>query len=194
METNETMYKPLVKTPDGKLVSTWAGRSLGVTLEYKEGGITYTPKGGAGIWVCESQEEAQSQGSMNKRAKGVLVVHEVTVLGDKCGNILDRDGGISSFSDSLRYPAIILGKEVWCEKSEEEWVDVTHECTARLEDLGSGMGTCVVVSHDGKWLIELGVGTAKERLSHEGDYRVEDLGSYYEDPHHMFRILKRVTK
>lgn len=112
----ETGYKPLVETPDRGLISLWAGGgAAGTVLEYKEGEITYTPKGSAGIWVSKTLEQAKDSGFGNKNKVGVLIVYEVTPLGERMG---EGEGFStpSSFARDIRYPAILLGKEVWREE------------------------------------------------------------------------------
>lgn len=107
------VYKPLVETSDGKLVSIWAcAKKSGVRLEYKERRITYNPEGGMGIWVSPSLWEAESQlhhnaGYTKEKTSGIGVIHEATPLGEGMGNM------------EFRYPAILLGKEVWREKPRE---------------------------------------------------------------------------
>ena len=113
----EKMYKPLVKTSEGKLVSIWAGGGIGTCLEYKEGQITYTLEGGAGIWVCETLEGAQRQDIRNalcrkKETSGTFVVHEVTPLGE----LFTPEQGNPSVEAGIRYPAVLVGKEVWSSK------------------------------------------------------------------------------
>jgi len=118
----ETGYKPLVETPEGELVSIWAGGGVGragYILKYKGGEITYNPEGKAGIWVSETLEQAKDSGFGNKNKDGVLVVYEVTPLGKRMG---EREGFPipSTFGYDVRYPAILLGKEVWSDRPKEE--------------------------------------------------------------------------
>jgi len=116
MEEVNKVYKPLVETGDGRLVSIIVGTGMpGVQLEYKEGTITYSPEGGDGIWVNEDFEKGRESGRGNKSVVGVLVVHEVIPLGERCGAIIMPGGLPSAFSLDTRYPAILLDKEVWRE-------------------------------------------------------------------------------
>lgn len=177
MEEVKKVYKPLVETSDGRLVSIWAGRRRGISLEYRVGEITYTPEGGAGIWVCETLEVAQGQGKSNSRTtikdtSGALVVHEATILGEKCGAIMDTTGLPDTFSDDIRYPAILLGKEVWREVPKEEWKDVTRECSCKiLSNVLDNYHILVSILHEDKQVGALGLNQIELSLSE--DYRVE---------------------
>jgi len=113
---------------DGKLYSTWAGRTIGTKLTYKEGQITYTPLGSLGIWTYLTVP-SREQCSCPKEVS--FVVHEVIPLGEEFP--IDV---ASAFSKSPgRYPAVLVDKEVYRETlpstslSVGSWVDVTKECT-----------------------------------------------------------------
>lgn len=111
MET-QTVYKALVRTKDGRLVSIWSDR----ILDYNEGQITYAPKGSMGIFIRPTLEGAKYSGKTNSRRRckelgGTRVVHEATPLGNLCSK-----AGSSIFLADDRYPAILLGKEVWRDK------------------------------------------------------------------------------
>lgn len=80
-------------------------------------------------------------------------------------------------------------------KRKEEWVDVTVELDVRFEHLGDD-GSCMLISHGGEWLLELGVGN-DARLSfaaNGGQYKIKDCGQRWGDPQHMFKVLKKVNK
>jgi len=119
MEGVNKVYKVVVETEDGRLVSRTAGGygfSKWQELVYKEGEITYAPEGSGGIFVDETMEDAHT--TVEDRAgskQGTRVIYEAIPLGKLCGAIPDRCGGVSIFSASARYPAILLGKEVWRE-------------------------------------------------------------------------------
>ena len=188
MEESKKVYKPLVETLEGKLVSVWAGGEvsrLGVILEYKEGGITYTPEGGAGIWVSKTLEEAQNQKN-NQNKKGTFVVYEVTPLGKKCGEFNTRDGYRSVFSNDLRYPTVLLGKEVWREKPREEWVDVTEECEFKSNS------THIIAHHNSKDIGAIGIMPFAPFCSSQ--YKVEVGNKICSPAIQCARIFRKVTR
>ena len=107
------VYKALVKTGDGKLVSIWAGTYAGRELEYEEGKITHNPEGGMGIFVTATIKEAKTAAFENGAARagecgGQLKVYEATPI----GKILSKKE-INLYSEHDRYPAIRLEEEVW---------------------------------------------------------------------------------
>ncbi len=190
------VYKVLVETKEGKLVSMIAGGKKSGwdeyrELTYKEGEITYAPPSTMGIFVKEAIDRAIGHSFDHSGGKMELrVIHEAIPLGKK----LPRTG--DAFSTEARYPAILLGKEVWREKPaklKEEWVDVTGECTVSLEHLHGGRA-CVLISHGVGWVMELGVGVGIERVPpcNDGVYKIEDCGVNCGDPQHTFRVWKKV--
>ena len=110
------VYKPLVRTEDGRLVSIFARRRPTLDypeLEYKEGTITYAPEGTRGIWTSPDLERGkkQKENATDKLSEGgTFVVHEATPL----GNPITTPTEVGA--PSTRYPAILLGKEVWREE------------------------------------------------------------------------------
>ncbi len=127
----ETVYKAVANFPGGRLESILAGggseevRTLPM-LVYKEGEITYAPEGSNGVYVSETEEKARDVGMWNKtRIKGiygaVVTVHEAIPLGNR-KSLEDAVAvrGLSAFAEIPRYPAILLGKEVWRETPKEQ--------------------------------------------------------------------------
>jgi len=111
------VYKPLVRTEDGRLVSIFARRRPTLDypeLEYKEGTITYAPEGTRGIWTSPDLERGkkQKENATDKLSEGgTFVVHEATPL----GNPITTPTEVGA--PSTRYPALLLGKEVWREEA-----------------------------------------------------------------------------
>lgn len=113
MET-QTVYKALIKV-DGRLESVIAGYhtfKAHKTLEYVEGQIAYAPKDSMGIFVYDTikgaKELLMQNASYTKR--GLKVIYEATPLGTKMPKTQE------TFGWCLRYPTILLGKEVWRDK------------------------------------------------------------------------------
>ena len=104
------VYKALA-LEDGVLKSIIAGREgFGASLEYQEGEVTYAPEGSMGIFADAVLKEAIRNGQGNYFGQpGILVVHEAVPLGT-------RMWGEETFMEYPRYPAILLGKEVWRER------------------------------------------------------------------------------
>jgi len=128
------VYKALVKTRAGRLVSIWAE----TLLDYHEGEVTYAPKGSMGIFIRDDLGGAVNNGKSNSRHRckeleGTLVVHEATPLGNLCSK-----AGHSTFLVDDRYPAILLGKEVW----RDEPTELERLCEARVL-LGGEIRTCI---------------------------------------------------
>lgn len=114
--TIPVVYKALINK-DNKLESLVAGSGSFTdhrSLPYHVGQITYAPEGSLGIFVDETLADAQGNAQGNKskcrKVRGTLVVHEAAPL----GAALPQEGK-SSFESYTRYPAILLGKEVWRE-------------------------------------------------------------------------------
>lgn len=172
------VYKALVEKEGGELVSIWAGTHIGGELSYQEGQVTYAPEDSIGIFVEETLEESIYNGKDNSTLKrkeynGTLVVHEAIPLGQ-----MFPKGHSLNFEDYIRYPAILLGKEVWRqepEKPKEEWVDVTKECTyyARRDgdDLKKG-AYVLVIEHNGEIVGHLFVGGVKPAMM-GSNYQIE---------------------
>lgn len=179
MEQVKTVYKPLVETPDGELISVWAGDAgcHGTILEYKEGEITYAPEGSAGIWVSKSLGEANNQ-FCNKNKEGVSVIHEVAPLGKECLHDTHKWG---SFGQDTRYPAILLGKRVYQgeppEEPKEEWVDVTKKCTSEINlyERAYGLGLTVRLKHNGAILGYFGAKGFERSIDCPPSYAFEEV-------------------
>lgn len=129
------VYKALMEV-GGRLESL---TTLGANLTYTEGEITYAPEGSMGIFVEETLMEARSMGQGNrgyKEKEGKLVVYEAAPLGFQEA-VVDHN---KAFGNMLRYPAILLGKEVWRDKPKEP-TELERLCEARTL-LGGDIRTC----------------------------------------------------
>lgn len=119
MQEVKKVYKALQETPEGKLISLMAQSDLcRYPLDYREGGITYAPEGSMGIFTDDTRGKARHTGRANKgrctENGGILVIYEAIPLGEMMNKAIDL-----TFASRDRYPAILLGKEVWREKPRE---------------------------------------------------------------------------
>ena len=192
------VHKMLARYPDGRLVSLWVEESNrlvqqrnGGELTYEEGKITYALKGSQGIYTIGTLAEGKGQipnGEGKKKQGATLVIHEAIPLGD------EMPSNLLAYQDAGRYPAILLGKEVWREPAPEpieEWVDVTGECRAKfLMAATSNMGGYYFQVHHEDACIDFGLGEPAV----DGDYRVEVATTNHFAGMHTFKILHRVVK
>lgn len=87
-------------------------------------------------------------------------------------------------------------RQIKLPEEKEEWEDVTSKCTVVFEhDLGKTGGSCIEVLHNDGWIMELGVGAGEHRISglvKGGKYEIEDCGTVYNDPQHLFKVWKKL--
>ena len=130
------VYKVVVELPNGTKVSRTAGGKEGGwsanhELVYKEGMVTDAPEGSLGIFTDKDLKDACRTAEDTSGGKeGTRVIHEAIPLGQE---LLETN---TFFGNNVgRYPAILLGKEVWRGEPapKKEWVDVTEECCLRWE-------------------------------------------------------------
>lgn len=197
MEGIGTLYKPLVWRSEGGQLESLT--TIGKTLYYTEGRITYAPEGSMGIFVSSSLAIAKGMGlgnrgyKLSKVGEGIkdaLVVYEVIPLGNRFPYT------DVSFGGSDRYPAILLGKEVWRDEPvppKEEWEEVTKDITCR--------GNCgrAVIEHKGIELMELTL--SKPYIASpvtEGRYKIEPAEEVVtfgvKGERQDFRVFKKVKQ
>ena len=179
------VYKALVRRDDGTLVSLIARKEwAGDQLEYREGEITYAPEGSMGIFVAATLEGAKCVGHRNSGGKPIII-HEVTPLGEM---LTKRD--TRHFAERDRYPAILLGGEVYSEEAEpepeEKLVDVSAECVG---DLYSAKDGCLLrVFHNGNYVFEVGNG-GKPWVASE--YEVKTVKNPVGGDLNWFKVFKK---
>ena len=193
------VYKALARYPDGRLVSLWASNHSGtvdrgeVELEYHEGEITYAPQGSQGIYTEATYQEGIGQMKNGEEKRDLLgatlVLHEAIPL----GNMMPADP--HAYQAPGRYPAILLGKEVWRKPAPEpieEWVDVTGECTLQFinEVIFKKKGFYVQVYYRGACVVGLGLADPYVK----DGFKLEPVTPNYLQAMSTFRILHRVVK
>lgn len=111
----DKVYK-VVASIDGVLHSLTKG--YGQDLIYEEGKILDAPEGSMGIFVEPDMTAAHNQAQANSgywftdpSKSQYVAIHEAVPLGEQL--LITRE---TFFSNRTRYPAILLGKEVWNNK------------------------------------------------------------------------------
>uniref|UniRef100_A0A6H1ZRQ9 Uncharacterized protein n=1 Tax=viral metagenome TaxID=1070528 RepID=A0A6H1ZRQ9_9ZZZZ len=121
MKTGIKQVYKVVRIDGEELKSVWAGNPTGGIVisadgvVYKEGEITYAPKGQQGLSTFDTLLEAIAFAS-TQAMKYSRVVHEATPLGKRG----EKVGSAYSWGNTAAtYPAILLGKEVWKEEEKK---------------------------------------------------------------------------
>ena len=165
------VYKALQKTPEGKLISLRAQSGDG-RLDYEEGAITYAPESSMGIFVDETPIGAQRNGISNSfyahGAGGIVVVYEALPLGKQ----LPNTGRFPT--EQTRYPAVLLGKEVWTETLKKPvWKDITEQLTIKLEKRPAFFGFCIRAFDGDKLVMTLGHRVVQDGNYERNGYKIE---------------------
>ena len=194
-ETQEIpkVYK-VVRVDNGELKSVYAGNCTTNILRdfrgntqgviYKEGQISYAPRGQKGLFVFMSLKEAKAF-AIESREMGILEIYEAIPLGEE----QIRAG----FDTSALYPALILDKKVWSEDEPldvfEEWEDVTRDCDLYWQTDIAGW-YYVDALHGGDWVVSISVKSGRVwKNSKRENYRVVSVTGPDFD---YFRVEKKV--
>jgi len=192
------LYKALRVKPDGTLASLLIGHTTSVQfasfkeLTYKEGEITYAPKGSRGVY-CDNtlggaEQRARIESNHGRRFEAV--VHDVTVLGTES----------SRTTDTTCCPAVLVGRKVYGiayrppEPPKEEWKDVTKECTTKWTRASCSVsgGYYLDIYHNGELVASLGQGVSLWC----NQYKVETVSLNYfvmRGEMSTIRVMKKIS-